>query len=121
MNREILEKSGIDYTAGVKRFMDDSELYERVLTAFLSDDSFSNASQAFSRGDNKALFEQTHALKGVCGNLDMTALYRASGELAEYLRHNESPDKAVVGALFERLRSAYCQAADGIRAASERG
>lgn len=119
MNRDILEKNGIDYAAGLGRFMEDEELYDEMLTAFLSDDSFSKASEAFSSKDYTMLFEQAHAIKGVSGNLDMRELYRASGELSELLRHDKTPARSAVAALFEQMELAYHQVVNGICAASK--
>lgn len=118
MNREILEESGIDYAAGLRRFLEDQDLYEKMLTAFLSDDSFSKASDAFRDRDYAALFEQTHALKGVSGNLDMPELYHGSGELTEYLRHNNTPEENTVSVLFDKISKAYQRVIAGIHAAS---
>ena len=118
MDRTILDENGIDYTAGLRRFMEDRELYEEMLTAFLSDDSFSKALAAFDRKDYAALFEQAHALKGASGNLDMPQLYRAASELTEFLRRNREPDPAQAAALFKKMQSAYCQVIHALRAAS---
>lgn len=117
MDRRVLEENGIDYAAGVRRFLEDRELYEEMLTAFLSDDSFAKASGAFEKKDYPALFEQTHALKGASGNLDMPQLYRASCELTELLRHNSAPEAGRVSELFEKMRAAYIRVINGIRAA----
>ena len=119
MDRTILEENGIDYTAGLRRFMEDRELYEEMLTAFLSDDSFSKALEAFGREDYTALFEQAHALKGASGNLDMPQLYRASSELTEFLRHCREPEAAQVTALFDKMQSAYRQVIHAVRTASK--
>ncbi len=119
MNRTILEENGIDYAAGLRRFMEDQALYEEMLTAFLSDDSFSKAREAFRRGDYKALFEQAHALKGASGNLDMRELYCASGELTEFLRRSPNPEAAQASALFDGMQSAYNRTTHAIRAASK--
>ncbi len=117
MNRETLIQHNIDCDAGIRRFMGDRELYEEVLAAFLEDDSLSRAESAYEQHDYMALFDQAHAIKGASGNLDMTALYVASSELTEYLRHNDAPDPAGVSERFETMRTAYKNAAEGIAAA----
>lgn len=119
MNKADLLNSGIDYEAGVKRFMNDHELYEGMLTAFLFDDTFSKVSEAYKAHDYVALFAQSHTLKGVSGNLDMTVLYHMASELTEYLRNNGAPEESVVTALFDKLQSAYYQVTGGIRSAGE--
>lgn len=119
MDRKILEESGIDYSAGIRRFMGDVELYEELLTAFLADDCFSKIKQAFDGMDYKMLLEQAHSMKGASSNLDMSELYRASSELTEYLRNGEEPEASSVALLFDRTQSAYTQVVCGIKAAIE--
>lgn len=117
MNRKILEENGVDYAAGVRRFMEDRELYEEMLTAFLSDGCCSKAAEAFDKRDYTALFEQAHTLKGASGNLDMPQLYCASSELTEFLRHNSAPDEYKLSELFDKVRAEYARVVNGIRAA----
>ncbi len=108
----------IDCEAGVKRFLGDRLLYEEMLSSFLMDESFPRSDEAFERNDYAALFEQSHALKGVAGNLDMPKLYRAASEMAEYLRHCDAPDQNEVSTLFAKMRSAYQQVIEEIKAMS---
>ncbi len=52
MDREILKQAGIDYERGAARFSGDTELYEALLEAFLTqDDSFDGVPEAFARRD----------------------------------------------------------------------
>ena len=115
MDRSILERHGINYTAGLRRFMEDEDLYNEMLTAFLADKSFAKAFDAFNKRDYSALFEQAHVLKGASGSLDMTELYQSSSELAELLRHNKEPDEASISVLFDKMQAAYYQVIDGVR------
>ena len=117
MNKVILEQSGIDYSAGISRFLGDRDLYEEMLTAFLSDDCFSKVKEAFDSRDYKKLLEHVHSMKGASSNLDMVELYHASSELTEYLRNGEEPEASVVALLFDKMKSAYIQVIDGIRSA----
>ncbi len=119
MNQRVLKEHGIDCDMGARRFLDDRALYEEMLTMFLSDTCFEQAEAAFAGGDYKGLFECGHTLKGTAGNLDMTALYRASGELTEYLRHNDAPAARRVQELFLEVQAAYRNVVEGISAAAE--
>lgn len=107
MNKKALLDCGIDYYAGVRRFMKDTALYESMLAEFLNDQSFAQSAQALEEGNYKQLFEQSHALKGISGTLDMPRLYSASSQLTEYLRNNQSPDKGQAVIMFEAVRIAY--------------
>jgi HPt (histidine-containing phosphotransfer) domain-containing protein len=118
MNMTKLRQSGIDYEAGVTRFLGDRELYETVLTAFLADSTMDRASVAFEKHDYTALFSCVHELKGVSGNADMTDVYAASCSLVSLLRGNTGTDEEVA-ACFLTLKDAYARAISGIREASE--
>lgn len=117
MKRDTLIAYGIDYDAGVRRFMGDSALYEEMLSVFLDDDTLDAAEAAFARGDYKAVFDAAHAMKGAAGNLDMTALYAGARRLTEYLRGNAAPVAAEVGAMLDGMRTEQQRVAAGIKAA----
>jgi HPt (histidine-containing phosphotransfer) domain-containing protein len=118
MNVEALKKAGIDYDSGLDRFMGDASLYEMVLGLFLDDDSIEKAGAALSARDYSSMFEVMHGLKGVAGNEDMTALYKASSELVELLR-GEVRDEAAVAGSFRRVSEIYNTAKLGIINARE--
>lgn len=119
MDIGILKKHGIDYQAGVKRFMDDSRFYEHMLNEFLKDDNLEKAAEAFALRDYRQLFERAHALKGVSGTLDMTELFHSAGMLTEYLRGGAVPDEQKVAAMYAAMQAAYRKAAAGITAAAD--
>lgn len=119
MNKsKILSQYGIDYAGGLARFLDDQELYESVLEAFLTDTLLAKARRAFEDGDRATLFSCVHELKGSSGNANMTALYEASCELVSLLRDNAGSDEEVAKS-FARFTDAYLLARDGIREALE--
>ena len=119
MNREILQSAGIDYDQGVARLLGDDELYAMILSTFPDDRTFAEAEAAYAARDYPKLFRAAHSLKGVCGNLDITALFTAASELTELVRDNPAPDEARVAALFTGMRAAYDRACEGIRKAAE--
>ncbi len=119
MKKDILNQNGINYDAGVHRLMGDSAMYEEMLAEFLKDDCYNNINSAYDAKDYKALFEQTYALKGVAGSLDMTMLFKAVGELTESVRNYNDPDKDKLPAQMEAVRAAYKQVVQGIIDASK--
>ncbi|MDO4560978.1 MAG: response regulator [bacterium] len=119
MNKsKILLQYGIDYAGGLARFLDDQELYDSVLEAFLTDTLLAKARRAFEDGDRATLFSCVHELKGSSGNANMTALYEASCELVSLLRDNAGSDEEIAES-FARFTDAYLLARDGIRKALE--
>lgn len=116
MDIKILNSHGIDYDKGVARFMGDSQLYEMVLVAFLSDTTMERAEKCYAEKDYPGLFSCAHEMKGSCGNVDMTELYLAASVLVDLLRAKNCDEKAIDDA-FTELRRRYTLARDGIEAA----
>ncbi|HPE96146.1 MAG TPA: Hpt domain-containing protein [Bacillota bacterium] len=117
MNKAILIEHGINYDSGLRRFLDDTELYEKMLEAFLSDDSYKKILKAYSENNMKSLFDDVHTLKGTSGSLDLERLYKASCALSDYLKFNSTPDKGLVNAMYLQLQKAYDFTVEGIRLA----
>lgn len=118
MNQQILIDSGIDYQGGLKRLLNDSALYERVLKIFLRDTTFEQANEALICKDYPALFACMHDLKGSSGNMSMTALYAASSALCDELR-TEAYNPGRIRALYEVTKNAYDEAKLAIERALE--
>lgn len=120
MNIELLKKAGIDYEAGLKRFLNDSELYEDVLTAFAADDLLERAQEAFRGGDRQQLLKVVHEAKGSCGNADLTNAYTEASALVTMLRSINCTDEEVAEG-FKRFEETYEFVRNGIRAALDAG
>lgn len=116
MDPSALRRAGIDYEAGVARFLGDKELYEEVLGAFLSETSLEEARTAFEGGDETRLLAVAHEVKGSSGNADMAILYEASCSLVALLRDESSGD-GDLRAAFTRFEAAYLLAREGVREA----
>ena len=119
MNKNILHASGNDYESGVRRFLDDAQLYEEMLLEFVDDNSFIGLKEAYNEKDCKKIFQKSHALKGVVGNLDMTDLYQATYELTELLRPGDV-DLSSVAPLYQKVEIAYQKVIDGIKKAQDK-
>lgn len=116
MNIKYLTDAGIDYKAGVERFLDDPELYEAILNAFLNDDLLSRAEAAYESGDRNALRLVIHEAKGSSGNAGFLNIYAAASELSALLRGgNYTDDELRAG--FRRFESVYSTVYSGVSAA----
>ena len=118
MKADVLRAAGIDYEAGVARFLGDEALYETVLTAFMNDDVVRLARDAYMRGDRAALLSKVHEAKGASGNADLTDVYEAACALVTLLRGGAYTD-AELEAGYLRFEAAYLRAQKGIREAQE--
>lgn len=115
MDFSVLDSYGVDYRQGIRRCMDDSEVYHQMLIAFLEDDSFDRAKKAFASRDYRGMFNCMHELKGACGNADFTALYEAVVPLVEILRSGEAEESAEeVEKKLQTVSMAYERTREGV-------
>lgn len=84
-----LRARGADMNGAMDRFLGDQELYGDCFRMFLEDPSFPALEHALSQQDAAAAFDAAHSLKGVAGNLGLTALYQAVCALVEPLRQGQ--------------------------------
>ena len=111
--RETLTGGGIDVDGMLERCMGSEAIMGRLLKKFPTDATYARLEEAFASGDAKAALEASHTLKGVCGNLSMTALYGLLSRQTEALRRG---DAAAAGTLMEQIAPAYeamCRAIGG--------
>ena len=76
VKKERLTAAGIDVDDALGRFMGNEALLERFLTKFLADGNYAALSAAVAAGDSAGALTASHTLKGVCGNLSMSELFR---------------------------------------------
>lgn len=74
--REKLENAGIDVSGALERLKGKDELFLRLLKKFLDDPNFEKLETAIGSGKYEEAAAAAHTLKGTCGNLSMTELFR---------------------------------------------
>ena len=89
MNFDLLKNAGIDAEDAVKRFMGNESLYARMLRKFLDDSNYDNLVRAIAENSESEALTASHTLKGLCGNLSMTELFRLFTEQVTLFRANE--------------------------------
>ena len=114
--RAALEAAGIDVGEALERMMGSEALLERLLGRFLEDGSFSALDAALERGDREGAVAAAHTLKGVCGNLSMTALFGLFTSQVAALREG---DLAGAGRLMEEIGPAYSAVTAAIRGGTD--
>lgn len=85
--QEFCQISGIDWTATLDRFMNNENLYEKILLKFPADPSFHELKKKIAEGDIEASFMYAHTLKGVAGNLGFAHLFHTASLLTDELRN----------------------------------
>ncbi len=91
--RECYEAFGGDYDDVLSRLLNDDRV-RKYLGKFVAADMLNLMKQALAEENYEEAFRQAHSMKGVCGNLSMTALQNVSSEVTELLRGGK-PDRDI--------------------------
>ena len=118
INADILNKAGIDYNAGLARFMGDPELYEMVLAAFTRADIPQRAKAAYDANDRNTLLEVVHEAKGSSGNAGLNNVYTEASALVKLLRSHDYSDNELA-ASYLRFEKGYLSIQAAIKASVE--
>ena len=106
-----LQAGGIEVDSALERMMGSEALLERFLTKFLADPNYDRLCRAVAR-DEAAALTAAHTLKGVCGNLSMTALFETlTAQVAEF----RAGDWAAAAGRMPAITRAYGEAVRAIR------
>lgn len=89
---EQLRTFGANTDEGLKRFMNMTEFYIKMVTKALSDNAAKKLAEAVNAKDYDKAFELAHAMKGVYGNLSLTPIYVPVCQITEHLRKKEDMD-----------------------------
>ena len=88
-----LQGFDVDIQDGLKRFVNNAALYEKMLKKFPGASADLPVLPHFEAGDLEAALANAHTLKGMTGNLSLTPLYKAYTDIVALLRAGE-PDQA---------------------------
>ena len=111
MNKDALVAAGLDYDDGVRRCSGNVEFYEKLLAMFLDDPNMAEARERLQAKDYDGLFNSVHEIKGMSGNLSITAVYREASKMVELLR---AGDNDAATAALSDLEAAYDKASAAI-------
>lgn len=112
IRQEFCLISGADWEETLNRFMNNEDLYVKILSKFPDDLSLDNLKKKMKEGDLSASFTYAHTLKGLTGNLGLTRLFQTASLLTEELRSNSIVNAP---ALMENLTAQYEAVCDIIR------
>ncbi|MDL2215841.1 Hpt domain-containing protein [Ruminococcaceae bacterium OttesenSCG-928-N02] len=110
--KEFYDEIGADYNAVLTRLMGNEAFIKKYLVKFLEDTNFEGLTQAVNKEDYPAVEVHAHTLKGLCSNLELTALCDATTDMVVAVR---AQDHARIAPLFEQAQQAYLQIVAGIR------
>lgn len=90
---DALKTYDVDVQDGLKRFVNNAALYEKMLKKFPAAAKDLPVMPHFEAGDLDAALANAHTLKGMTGNLSLTPLYTAYTEIVALLRASK-PEEA---------------------------
>ena len=99
-----IDKAYVNYEEGLNRLRNNVSLYKRMLGMILASDEFGKFDAFLDSGDIKGAADSAHAIKGMTGNLSLTALFDISVELMNTLRE-EAVDEGMVASYREILKT----------------
>ena len=115
--RDRLIAAGLDLDGALERVLGSEALLERLLGKFTADKNFDALGSALAEGDAQRAYAAAHTLKGVCGNLSMTALYELFTRQSDALRRGDLDAAAAlmgeIAPAYERMAAAISGADDG--------
>lgn len=102
LTTEKLKAYGARVDEGLSRCMNNEAFYLRLVNMALGDASFDRLEKAVESGNISDIFEASHALKGMLGNLALSPIVDAVSEMTELARGGAEADYA---ALWEKVRA----------------
>ncbi len=84
--KQFYDAIGGNYQRALETMMND-EFVKRMLLKFLNSSSYSDLLEAFRNKDIQTIFNVTHMLKGVAGNLSLTPLQLEAAAVCEIARN----------------------------------
>ena len=108
---EMLAAAGVDPAEALERFMGSEALLVRFLGRFMQDTTYQKLVQAVEAEDWQQALAASHTLKGMSGNLSITALTRLFTYQVALLREDKTAEAA---AMMPEIKAAYDRVADAI-------
>ncbi len=107
-----LTKAGMDMESFLKRLMGNESLVKLFVNKFASDKNFEALQEAFEEKDMKKAEMASHTLKGMCGNMSLTALFDMFTKQVNHLR---AGDCGRAEQMMPEIGEAYAAAINGMK------
>ena len=108
--RQRLMDAGLDLNSALDRFMNNEALLERFLAKFPADPNHDRLTAAIAAGDKEGALTAAHTLKGVCGNLSMTALFELLTRQVAAFRADDWEGAVAMMPELDRMYNGLCAA-----------
>ena len=85
----------IDLDDGLGRVRGNKKLFVRMLGLFMDSTEFAALEEALGQGDIAKIEHSAHTIKGIAGNLSLTALFNVSTELMQQARNGATQQATI--------------------------
>lgn len=110
LRRQRLLDAGLDVDSALARFMNNEALLEKFLAKFPADPNHHRLAAAIAANDREGALTAAHTLKGVCGNLSMTALFELLTRHVAAFRADDWEGAVAMMPELDRLYDGLCTA-----------
>lgn len=104
--KELYDSIGGDYQKAIATMMMDAFII-RMLTKFIEKNNYQEIVDAYKDNNFRGVFEGSHSLKGVAGNLALTPLFEKSSHICELTRHLSDSEHVNLDSDMEELKNIY--------------
>jgi two-component system, sensor histidine kinase and response regulator len=114
----VPEIDGVDVVGGLKRVAGNKKLYRSLLTQFAEKqgDSATQISEALKSGDANLAERIAHTVKGVAGNLGITAAQQSSALVEKAIREHDAATNSLLAEFHNVLRAQVVKVAAALSA-----
>lgn len=86
--KKFYQETNSNYENAISIMMNET-LIARMLSKFMSNNSFEQIVSLYEQKDYRALFAASHSFKGVTGNLALTSLFNLASTITEATRNSD--------------------------------
>jgi len=113
--KELYDSIGGNYEKAVQTMMNDAFIV-RMLSKFIAKNAYADIIASYEQMKVREVFEASHSLKGVSGNLSLTSLYEKAGVICEATRTLNEGDSVNLDKEIEELKEVYQRVKSGVEA-----
>lgn len=107
MDYTELINAGTDIDSLIKRLGDGEKMIGKLFAIFLKDKSFSDLTAAIAGDDHDKAVAASHTLKGMCGNMSLTELFKLFKEQVNLMRADKWDEAyQMMGNITEKYENA---------------
>ena len=114
--KELYSKIGGDYEQ-VIRILRVEKLVDKHIRKFVRSEAVDSLRKAGQTMDSTALFEASHALKGVSGNLGLVEICRLASQITEEFRpgHERTMTDKEIREKIDSVQALYAKVAEAVK------